>query len=112
MGEAQEIVALALTFVVHVVGAVLLVWAMIDREESSKGGGWRGWWPRDDRPDGGPPEPPPGPPGDRAPLPLADAAPSPVRLRERGARIADAHPRPDRRPSHAPEPDPAPRQPA
>ena len=106
MGEAEEIVALALTFFVHVVGAVLLVWAMIDRDESDEDDGRRGWWPRDDDPG---PEPQPDPPGRRVPLPLPDAAPSAVRLREEGARIGDGHPRPERRPSHVP--DPAPRQP-
>jgi hypothetical protein len=41
---------------------------------------------------------------------MADAAPSPIRLRE-PRRIADAHPWPARRPAHAPERTPV-REPA
>jgi hypothetical protein len=100
VGVEAEIVALTLTFVVHVVGAVLLVWAILDKEE---GQSWRDWWPRDDRPDDGPSDPRPAPPGDRAPLPLAGADPSAVRLRE-PARISLGYPRRPRRPEHAPEP--------
>ena len=96
----EETVALGLTFVVHVVGAALLVWAMLDRDDVK--GGRSGWWPRDDGPgDPPPPEPRPGPSGDRMPLP--GAAPSPVRLREDGGRIAEGYPRRPRRPDHAPQ---------
>jgi hypothetical protein len=98
--QTEEIVALVLTFVVHVIGAGLLIWGMLDREEGSSG--WRGWWPRDDdeRPDG--PDRDPAPGGDRLPLPLPGAEPSPVRLREPG-RAGERYPRPARRPEHAPE---------
>lgn len=102
----EQLIALTLTFVVHVAGAALLIWAMIDRERDD--GGLRGWWPRDDGPGGPGPEPPrsPAPSG---PLPLPDAEPSRARLREEGSRIGDAYPRPARRPDHVPGP--SPRQP-
>ncbi|MBA3327126.1 MAG: hypothetical protein H0T43_02340, partial [Solirubrobacterales bacterium] len=59
--EIEEIVALALTFVVHVIGAGALIWAMLDRDDGGRG--MRGWWPRDDRPGGPPPGPGPAPGG-------------------------------------------------
>ena len=106
VGQAEEITALALVFVVHVIGAVMLVWALLDAEQRS---GWRRRWRRggDD-----PVAPrPPGPSGTRAPtekpLPLPGAAPSHVRLRE-PVRVADGYPRPARRPEHAPQPQRAP----
>jgi hypothetical protein len=94
----EQIAALTLTVVVHVIGAIALIWAMLDRDDRSSG--LRGWWPRDD-PGDPPPEPGPAPSGDgdRAPLPLSGAAPSPVRLREPG-RVGDGYPRPPRRPDH------------
>jgi hypothetical protein len=108
-----EVVAIALTVIVHFVGAVVLIWAILGDEEVD----WRGiLWPGDDDGGGGGPgfEPPHG--GDDgggggmlAP-PLSDAVPSPIRLREPG-RIADGHPRPARRPAHAPERTPV-REPA
>jgi hypothetical protein len=90
-----EALALAITFLIHVIGLCLLFGALLSAEDRA---GWRGWWPTDD--DGGGSSPPPddGEPG----YPLADAEPSSARLREPG-RIADAHPRPARRPEHAPE---------
>jgi hypothetical protein len=94
MSEPAQIAALAITFVVHVAGAACLVWALM----GDRGfGGLRDWW----NDDGG--EPPPQPPRTPDPrpsgpgLPLPDSVPSDVRLREPG-RIADAHPRPARRP--------------
>jgi hypothetical protein len=100
-----EVIAIALTLVVHLLGAVVLVWAILGDEEVD----WRRTlWPRDDDGGGGGPgfEPPHrdggGPGGGMPAPPLADAAPSPIRLREPG-RIADALPRPARRPRHAPE---------
>jgi hypothetical protein len=96
-----EIVALSLTLIVHVIGAGVLVWALLDGE----GIDWRSLWPRDDDGGGGggPKQPPaePDPGGGGVPL-LPDAAPSAVRLREPG-RIGDGYPRPARRPEHAPE---------
>jgi hypothetical protein len=48
--------ALALTVLVHIIGAAVLVWALLDGAHSS----WRDIWPRDDDGGGGPPrdEPP------------------------------------------------------
>jgi len=101
-----EIVAIVGTLVVHLIGAGVLVYALLDGEKID----WRGvLWPRDDDGGGGgwdPPGPDAGGPGDgggvTAPLPLPGAAPSGVRLREPGRRIGDAYPRPARRPEHVP----------
>jgi hypothetical protein len=98
-----EIVAIVLTLVVHVLGAGVLVWNLLDGE----GFDWRTLWPRDDDGGGGGwPEPPSGPEPDGGGVPavpfLPDAAPSAVRLREPG-RIGDGYPRPGRRPEHVPE---------
>jgi hypothetical protein len=92
----KEVLALALTVLVHVIGMAALVWALLIDDDNRPD--WRGWWP------GGDDEPPatPPPPGPRHGLPLADAEPSKVRMREPG-RLADGHPRPARRPAHAPE---------
>lgn len=98
-----EAAALILTFVVHVLGAAVLVWNMLDGSWS-----WRDLWPHDE--DDGPgfddplPERPQGGP-DGVALP-DDAVPARVRLREPG-RISDARPRPPRRPEHPPERQPA-----
>jgi hypothetical protein len=97
MSGAAQIAALAITFFVHVAGALCLVWALMGERGF---GGLRDWW--NDGGDGPPPpEPsdpePPRPGGPGLALPLPDAAPSDVRLREPG-RIADAHPAPARRP--------------
>jgi hypothetical protein len=103
ISPGAELAALALTILVHIVGAGVLVWAMLDGDENGRRPGWRDWWPRDD---GGEPPEAPEPPrggGDRLPL-LPDSAQSPVRLREPG-RLADAKPRPARRPEHVPAPE-------
>jgi hypothetical protein len=99
--EIQEIVALTLVFVVHVIGGLLLVWALLDDEHRA---GWRRRWGRgDDGPSPDPPAPHPSPAVAPTALPLAGADPSRVRLRG-PERLADAHePRP-RRPEHAPRP--------
>lgn len=99
----MELLALLLTFAVHVVGAGVLIWALVDRD-GEDAGSWRDWWPRDGRE----PEPPvaplgPGGPGAETPV-LPDAVPSPVRLREPG-RIGDHKPAPARRPVHPPAPE-------
>ena len=100
-----EVIAIALTVIVHYLGAIVLVRAVLGDEEvdwrsmlrpgddDDGGGGGPGFEPPhgDDRGGGG---------GMLAP-PLASAAPSPIRLREPG-RIADAHPWPERRPAHPP----------
>jgi hypothetical protein len=105
----MEVLALLLTFAVHVAGAVFLGWALLGDDSWE---GLRDWWPRDERPrDDAPLAPEPRPSGPGLPLPLADAASSPVRLREDG-RIGDARPRRPRRPAHAPRPARAPRVPA
>jgi hypothetical protein len=112
--EAEEILALALVFVVHVVGGVMLVWALLDAEQRT---GWRRRWRwNPPHPPGG--EDPPAPPSPssgsprhaeaaRTPLPLPVTAASRVRLREAGE-VADGYPRPARRPAHEPQPQRAP----
>ncbi|HEX4365031.1 MAG TPA: hypothetical protein VHZ75_10820 [Solirubrobacteraceae bacterium] len=109
--EIEEIVALALVFGVHLIGAGMLVWALLEPDQRI---GWRRRWGwgrggGDDGPvrpssDGGPAarvaEPP-------ASLPLAATQPSHVRLRE-PVRAADGYPRPARRPLHEPQPQRAP----
>lgn len=107
MHHTEEIIAITLTFVVHVIGAAALVWAMLDDR------GWaalKDWWPRDDwpRPEDDEPRGPAPDDGGGVPadLPLPGAVPSAVRLREPG-RIGDQKPRPWRRPEHEPERQPA-----
>ncbi len=100
------VAAILLTVIVHIVAFVLL-FAMMGRDildffrsgGGGGGGGGGGPWPD--------PEPviDPGPSGDGVPLP--DADPATVRLREPG-RIAERYPRRPRRPDHAPEPQRAP----
>jgi|GEM_PF-1404346 len=105
-GQAEEITALVLVFAVHVVGALMLVWALLDADQRS---GWRklGRPPRGD--DDGPPDAPPPGTGDggvdppRTPLPLAASAPSRVRLRE-AVPAPERYPRPGRRPAHPLQP--------
>ncbi len=98
--EAQEILALALIFIVHVAGGVMLVLGLL-------GGDMRPrprWWRRDDGPGDPPPGPRPTPPTtDRRPLPLPGSGSSDVRLRDHMP-LRDAHPRPPRRPSRSPRP--------
>jgi len=106
-GQAEELIALALVFVVHVIGAAMLVWALIDAEQRA---GWRRRWGRGG--DDDPPAPPPqdgGGGGAREPvaLPLPGAAPSRARLREPG-RPGDCYERPPRRPAHPDVPTPQP----
>jgi hypothetical protein len=98
LSAEMELAALLLTFVVHVIGAGVLVWALIDHDDADAGS-WRDWWPRDDHgPEG--PVAPRDPGGDGAERPvLPDAQPSPVRLREPG-RIGDRKAAPARRPVH------------
>lgn len=95
--------ALLLTFVVHVIGSVVLIWALFAGQDSRPD--WRGWWRGD-----GPGDPPPATPEPRGPsgdgLPLPDAEPAAVRLREPG-RIAERYERPGRRPAREPERQPA-----
>jgi len=104
--EASEILAMALIFVVHVVGGLVLVWGMLDPDARPD---WRPpWWRRDDDgPGGEPSEPRPTPPVVRAPLPLPSSDASPVRLRDE-RRLRDARPRPARRPQRTPRPERSP----
>jgi hypothetical protein len=110
VGQAEEITALALVFAVHVIGLLMLLWALLDTEQRA---GWRRRWSRGDDGPEPPSPPPPGPAGTpaavgaRPPLPLPDAAASTVRLRE-PLRVADGYPRPARRPAHEPKPQRAP----
>lgn len=98
---SAQLIAIGLTLLVHVLGAGLLVWAMIGPDDDVHG--LRGWWPRDDH-GSEPPRPPEPDLGPRG-LPLPTAEPSPARLREPG-RLADAHPAPARRPEHPRRPVP------
>lgn len=100
-----EVVAILLTLIVHVLGAMVLVGVLLNGEQID----WRGLlFPGDDDHGGGPGfDPPPSDDGGDgggvlAPTPLPDAAPSPVRLREPG-RIGEGYPRPTRRPAHPPQ---------
>jgi hypothetical protein len=111
VGQAEEITALALVFVVHVIGLLMLLWALLDADQRAR---WRRNGPHPPRGDDGPDAPPPpGPAGTpapidaRAPLPLPTTAASTVRLRE-PLRVADGYPRPARRPAHEPTPQRAP----
>jgi hypothetical protein len=100
-----EVLALALTVLVHFLGAIVLV-TFIAR---STGADVWGWWPGDDDGRGPEPDPNPAPPSPRDDgLPLPDAVPALRRLRE-PERLADAYPRPARRPAH-PEPVRAPQR--
>lgn len=104
MSHEAEVIALALTFIVHVLGAAVLIWAMFDADNRPD---WRSIWPRDDDGGGGggrgdEPGPEPDPSGDGVPL-LPDARPADVRLRG-PRRLRDERPRPRRRPGHDPEP--------
>jgi hypothetical protein len=104
-----EVVAILLTLLVHILGAMVLVGVLLNGEKID----WRGLlFPNDDDGPGpsfdDPIEPDPVPSGGGMPLP--DASPSPVRLREPG-RIGETYPRPSRRPAHAPQRTPA-REPA
>jgi hypothetical protein len=107
--EYQEIAALLVIFVVHVIGGLLLVWALLDDDTRA---GWRRRWnsgprpPDDDDPRPQPPAPRPAPV--RSPLPQVAADQSAVRLRGPG-KLADGHPRPPRRPEHVPQPARTPR---
>jgi hypothetical protein len=100
VNEASEILALSLIFVVHVAGGLMLVWGML--EGDARPHPWRRWR-GGGGPDDPPPEPsPPSPPTTRAPLPLAGAAATSVRLRDETP-LRDGYERRPRRPQRAPE---------
>jgi hypothetical protein len=95
---SKEVAALLLTALVHVLGAGVLIWAMLDGQRPD----WRALWPKDDDGGGGSGGPfAPRRPRGSGELPLPDAAPAPVRMREPG-RLADLRPRRDRQ--HEPVP--------
>jgi hypothetical protein len=93
-----EVVAILLTLVVHILGAMVLVAVLLDGEKID----WRStFFPRDDNggpPRWDPPEPDPSPSDSDLPLPTSE--PARFRLRRKGT---PAYPRPTRRPTHAPE---------
>ncbi|MFA4927319.1 MAG: hypothetical protein WC558_02295 [Patulibacter sp.] len=95
-------IALFVLFLPHVIGGVFLGWWILPASAKEE---LRGWFREDDggvSPSGGPPEP--GGSGSRAPLlPLPDASPSAVRMREPG-RLQDNVPAAPRRPLHPPVP--------
>lgn len=92
-----------LTFVVHVIGVVVLIWAIVAGQDERPDG--RGWWRGDDGEDPAPVPDPPAPRGGGLPLP--EAKQSLVRLREPG-RIARHYELPERRPAREPRREPAP----
>jgi hypothetical protein len=101
IGEASEILALSLIFVVHVAGGLMLVWGMLEGDDRPGP-----WWRRrrDDEP---PIDPPPAPePGARAPLPLPGAEPARARLRDETP-LREAYPRAPRRPQRTPDRSPS-----
>ena len=91
------VLAILLTVVVHILGAMALIWAMgFDelRGFFSTGGGRGG---------GTPPEPvTPVPPRSGGGVPLPDAVPARVRLRDEQLALGELRPRTPRRPAHAP----------
>jgi len=99
-----ELISIGLVLLVHVLGGAALIYLLVrDSGETVSD-----WWPSDD--DGGGP-PLLGPDGTNprdggGALPLPDAGPSSVRVRE-GERIADGYPRPARRPVREPQRQPA-----
>jgi hypothetical protein len=104
--ELQEIIALTLVFVVHVIGGLALVWALLDDDTRS---GWHRRWRGGGDPRPVAPEPRPSPAATVPPrLPLAGSEPARARLRGPG-RLADAHRPAPRRPDHVPQPARAPR---
>lgn len=107
-----ESVALLVLVLPHLIGAAFLAWWILPASAKHE---LRGWFRDDDgggsdRPSAGPVPPSGGGGGSNVPLP--DAAPSPVRMREPG-RLSDARPLPRRHPQHPVEPerhrDPQPR---
>jgi hypothetical protein len=92
------VVALLLLTVLHFAAFAALFWHLAGREIFST---FR-IGPDDGGRGGSTPAPPPDGGGDRdGRVPLPDAAPAPVRLRE-PARLADGYPRRVRRPEHVP----------
>lgn len=108
VNEAEEVLALALIFVVHVAGGIMLLLGLLDA------GTRPGWWPRrwhrgDDGPDGPSDGSRPTPPRSARPLPLPGAAPSRVRLRDEMP-LRDAYPPAPRRSPREPAPERVPQR--
>lgn len=97
MGGEQA--AILLVGVAHVLAAIVLLWMLMRSGDRAPGLGF--WFGPDPGDDPTPPHEPVAPGG--AAIPLPDAQGSAKRLRGPG-RLADAHPRPPRRPDHAPDP--------
>jgi hypothetical protein len=103
-------IALVVLVLPHLIGGAFLAWWILPASAKHE---LRGWF-RDDggeeRPSGRPDAPVGG--GGRSNVPLPDAAPAAVRMREPG-RLGDGRPVPRRRPQHPVEPerhrDPQPR---
>jgi hypothetical protein len=92
----KEVLALAITVVVHLLGGGVLLWHLMrSGTDDLRRGGGRGWWPQDPEPDL-----PPDPGG--VPL-LPDAEQGARRLRP-PERLALPAPRPLRRSDHPPLP--------
>lgn len=91
---STQVAAIALTFAVHLAGAVVLVRMMFSGERRDL----LGWWPRGDGRDDGPPDPP-APPAGPGGLPLPDAEASTRRLRGPG-RLGPGPRRRRARPAH------------
>lgn len=98
-----ESVALLVLVLPHLIGGVFLAWWILPSSAKHE---LRGWF----RDEGGgehrSPRPvPPSSGGGRSNVPLPDAAPAAVRMREPG-RLGDGRPIPRRRPQHPVEPEP------
>jgi hypothetical protein len=92
----KEVLALGITVLVHVVGLMALVWMLVLEPEDRPN--WRDWWPGGD--DDAPRAPSDGPRGGE--VPMRDAVPSAVRLRE-PVPLGTGRGRRTRRPAHRPE---------
>lgn len=108
-----ESVALLVLVLPHLIGGAFLAWWILPASAKHE---LRGWF-RDDEDGGGGERPSPGPGaptggGGRSNVPLPDAWPAAVRMREPG-RLGDGRPGPRRGPQHPAEPerrrDPQPR---
>jgi hypothetical protein len=98
------VLAILVTVGVHILGAWALIWAMgIDDLRTffttDPGDGGDG---------GSPPEPAPQRPRSGGGVPLPDAVPARIRLRDEQIRLGDLRPDRPRRPDHVPERHPAP----
>ncbi len=95
-------IALLVLVIPHLIAGVFLGWWILPASARHE---LRGWFRDDDGgvPPSGPPEPPVGG-GDRVIVPMPDASPSAVRMREPG-RLLDNLPSTPRRPAHPVDPE-------